>query len=385
VIRNIVREQVRLGHEVVVVATDTQKTEPRVSHEEFVQRISNEPDFQGAELHLGRAYGRRKPWSTFGFSPECKKWIRRRLLDRKRAPDLVHIHGIFGHVLSVAAAQARRHSIPYLIEPYGGLDPNCLAMGSHRLKMIFARLILRKDLRYAAYVHAASQMEADYLCDWIPKERIRVIPHGVRIPAFDTGNASRNFLAAFPQLRGKQVILFMSRITHKKRPEIIVRAMARLRSEYPNLVLLLAGNDEGPLATVRAVAKEHGIEDSIVHAGFLQGDLKRGAFAVADLFALPSIDENFGIAPMEAMAHGVPVLVTPGVASHVYVDKSGGGLTVEGTAEGFAEGIRKLLQADREAMGRRGREFLEKNLSWTSVARQIDDLYQESLANTQTK
>ncbi len=385
VIRNIVREQIQLGHEIAVVATATQKTEPRVSHEEFVQRISNESDFRGAELYLGRAYGRRKPWSTFGFSPECKRWICRRLSDRKRAADLIHIHGIFGHILSVAAARARRYSIPYVLRPCGGLDPDCLAMGSHRLKRVFARLILQKDLRCAAYVHAASQMEADYLCDWMPKERIRAIPHGVQIPASDASDASRNFLAAFPQLRGKRVILFMSRITPKKRPEIIVRAMARLRSEYPNLTLVLAGNDEGPLATVRAVAEEHGIENSIVYAGFLQGDLKRGAFAVADLFALPSMDENFGIAPLEAMAHGVPVLVTPGVASHVYVDESSGGLTVEGTAEGFAEGIRKLLHADREAMGRSGREFLKENLSWTNVARQIEDLYQEILANTQTK
>jgi len=77
------------------------------------------------------------------------------------------------------------------------------------------------------------------------------------------------------------------------------------------------------------------------------------------------------------MAHGVPVLVTPGVASHVYVDECGAGLTVPGSAREVAEGLRRLLRSGRDEWGRRGRAFVAENLSWSVVARELDRLYQE--------
>jgi len=119
----------------------------------------------------------------------------------------------------------------------------------------------------------------------------------------------------------------------------------------------------------------------VVFAGFLEGEAKQEALAGADLFVLPSIDENFGIAVVEAMAHGLPVVVTPGVAAHVYVDQSGGGLTVEGTVESLAEGMRKILNGDGPAMGRRARAFIEQYLSWPAVMRQYDQMYRDAIGS----
>ena len=118
---------------------------------------------------------------------------------------------------------------------------------------------------------------------------------------------------------------------------------------------------------------------SVVFAGFIQGEFKHGAFAAAELFALPSMHENFGIAVVEALAYGLPALVTPEVASHVYVDRSGAGITVEGNTEAIADGLKKLLEGDGSEMAGRGRPFVEQNLSWSSTVEQLGEVYRECL------
>jgi glycosyltransferase involved in cell wall biosynthesis len=280
----------------------------------------------------------------------------------------------------VASRLARRHSIPYLIEPYGMLDAVLFKLRSHFLKKMYMRFVLQDSMRRAAWVHPASDHEVVDIRLWAPAARIKVIPHGADIPDFNAAEAARGFLAKFPQLEGKRVILFLSRVASKKRPQWLVEAVARLRTEHPDLVLLLVGGDGGHMKVVDDVARRLGVEDRVIDGGFLEGDMKHGAFAVAEVFALPSIDENFGIVVAEAMAHGVPALVTPGVASHVYVDACGGGITVEDNIESVVDGLRQLLAADGKAIGEKGRRYIEQNLSWESIARQIDSLYQEALA-----
>lgn len=379
VIRKLVREQVRQGHQIAVLATDVQE-DPSEARGAVAARMLSDPDFAGVELHQERAWGRRGAWHTFAYSPQCRRWLRSRLSGRDR-PDLIHIHGVLTHVCSVAAAMARRWRIPYLIEPYGSLDSRLLRNeGHHRLKRLYTWLFVARELRCAACVHPASEHEAQELTRWVAPERLHVIPHGVELPRVDLDAAKRSLLARFPALKGRRVILFMSRVEAQKRPELIVEAMARLRPTHADLTLLVAGNDFGHMQTLASVVKQHGLEDAVIFAGFLQGDLWHGAFAAADVLVLPSVDENFGLAAVEAMAHGVPAIVSPGVAAHTYVDQSGGGLTVEGNAVAIAEAISRVLEESPLIIGRRGRDFVSKNLSWQVAVERIDRVYDEILS-----
>ncbi len=379
VIAHVVREQIRIGHDVTILATNVQASQPWVPAHTFAEEIAAEPDFCGAEIFIARAIGRQRPWSNFAFSREGSRWLRRRLSDPDRTPDIIHIHGTWSYILNFAASLARRHAIPYVLEPYGNLDKKSLETGSTLMKKVFINVFLQKVLRRAAFVHPASLFEANYLRRWIPEERLRIIPHGVDIPEFDPAESANLFLTKFPELKEKRILLFLGRIIAVKQPELLVEALARLREEYPDLVLLLVGNDKGQMSTIRATAEKLGVRELVTEIGFLRGELKQGAYAAATLFALPSLHENFGIAPVEAMAHGLPVLVSTDVGCHVYVERSGGGVVVEGNATGVTEGVRELLKADRNSVGQRGRDFVRQHLSWPAVIRQIDELYQDSL------
>jgi len=377
VIRGMVRAQVTAGHEVALVATSVQAAEPWEADSTFRHAVQAEPALAGCELAMVAAFGRRRPWSTYAYSPEGRRWVRTRLADPDRAPQVVHVHGVFSHLPASAAAEARRRGIPYVLRPAGILDSACLRTGRQWLKRAFMRLSLHKDLSRAAWVQATSEHEAAELRRWVPHGRVRIVPNGTDLPALDRAQAAADFLARFPQLAGKRVVLFLGRIAAKKRPEMVLEALAQLRPEFPDAVCLVAGPDDGHLQALLAAADKHAMRDALVLTGFLQGRAKQGAFALADLFVLPSVDENSAVAVLEAMAHGVPVLVTPGVASHVYVDECGAGLTVPGSAREVAEGLRRLLRSGRDEWGRRGRAFVAENLSWSVVARELDRLYQE--------
>lgn len=381
VISNEVRELCRAGHEMTVLSTDVQYGRATLPREEYVRSIREAPDFAAAEVFLGHAYGRRRPFSNFAYSPECARWLRDRLSDPRKVPDVVHINATYSHVATSAAAQARRFSIPYILRPFGNLDTRSRRAGCKFAKRVFGRLLLQKDLDRADRILACSEAEAEELERWVPRERISVVSHGVEIPTSDAATAAQRFLEAFPQCRGRRMILFLGRIDAVKRPEIIVSAMKRLRAEFPDLMFLAAGQDGGHLKAFESVVASEGLKDSVIHAGFLDGELKEGAFAVASLLAHPSSHENFGLVVAEAMVHGLPVLVAPEVASHIHVDQSGAGLTVPGDPESFARGIVQLLGADhRETMGRKGREYAEANLTWSEVGRRLAAVYEDVVA-----
>ncbi len=382
VIRAIVRGQVAAGHDVALVSTIIQGGKPWQPAVAYRQGIEDDTAFRGCDVNLLDAWGRRKPWSTYGFSPASRAWFRHRLTDTLRLPEVVHIHGVFSHITSLAAAQSLRHGIPYVIRPAGILDTHCLGVGKARLKRLFLRFSLRHHLQAAAALQATSGLEAEELVRWAPQERIRTVPLGVDVECHPAESTAGRFLARFPQLQGKRIVLFLGRIAAKKRPEMLVEAVARLRQEMPDVALVFVGQDDGGMAAVVAVVRRYGLVDAVVYAGFLEGEEKDGAFAAARLFALPSLDENFGVAVVEAMAHGLPVLVTPGVAAGEYVKASGGGLVVQGTPEALAGGMRQILGGDPRRMGQAGRDYVEQHLSWPAALAGLDALYRDVIQLT---
>jgi glycosyltransferase involved in cell wall biosynthesis len=277
----------------------------------------------------------------------------------------------------LAARLARANRIPYIIRPTGALDPGCYESGRRWLKRSFTQLLLQRDLSEAAFLHATSDAEATSLQRWVASDRTRVIPLGVEVFQYDRKAAAELFWQKFPKRRGQRIVLFVARVAPIKRAEMLVEAVARLRETMPDIVLVIVGQDSGGMAAVHAAIAHNALHEHVELCGFLLGAEKEAAFAAADVFALPSLHENFGISVVEAMAHELPVVVTPTVASHIFVDASGCGRTVEGTAESVARGLREVLTSNRLELGRQGRDYVAEHLAWPSIIRQLDALYHE--------
>jgi glycosyltransferase involved in cell wall biosynthesis len=376
-IRQMCRAQADAGIEVSLLATNVQSSEPWAPRDEYVEKLRNDGSFEGIEVVVHDAYGRKGPWHRYAYSPNSRRWLLHRLRDRRLRPDVVHIHGVFSHVTASAASVARANRIPYIVRPTGALDPGCYESGSRWLKRAFTKLLLQRDLRDAAFIHATSEAEALSMRRWVSSDQIRIVPLGVEVPQFDRTTAAESLLRKLPVLRGRRIVLFVARVAPIKRAELLVEAMAQLHNMMPDVALLIVGQDSGGMHAVQEAVARHALHESVIMPGFLQGADKQAAFAAAEVFALASSHENFGIAVVEAMAHGLPVLVTPGVASHVFVDASGCGHTVEGTAESIATGLREILAGDHRRMGRRGREYVAEHLAWPAIIRQLDTLYRE--------
>jgi len=381
-LRGLLQAQRGQGHAVTVVATTAQSAEPWAPQNQFVAQMRADPAFSDVDLVLGRAWGRHRPWSRFSYCPHTIRLLKQRLANPATRPDVIHIHGQFSHLTIRAAQLARRWRVAYVVRPAGSFDAACLKRGMAFWKRVFVQLFHRRDLRLAAAVHVTSQSEAKQIAELVPSARIVQIPHGVDLPPPRILEERENLLCHYPQLRNRRVILYLSRLHEIKRPEWVLDAVLSLRRTYPDLGLIMAGPDAGMEAALRSRAVSAGVDGEVIFPGFLQGRDKSAAFAIADVFCLPSHHENFGVAVVEALACGVPVVVTPGVASHVYVDASGCGLTVEDSIEAVTEGIRKMLQADKETLGRRGREYVEKHLSWHAVAERTEQMYTDCMARS---
>jgi len=382
-LRQLVRAQIDVcGHEVSVLATTIRTPSSPLGLGEFEERVRSDPMLANAEVHLAKAYGKRRPFRHYAYSPAGRYWLLECMNDTTKRPDVVHIHEVWGYLQAVAASASRRVGTPYILRPAGSLGAVSIRHGYHRLKQWYMKWSLLDNLRKAAVVLATSENEAEQLAQFIDRERIEVIPLGVPIPECDRDTAVEQFYESFPALREARIVIFMGRMHSVKRVPMLVEAIARLREWYPDLVLLIVGQDDGALGDIKGTAQQLGVEDALVFAGFLQGDEKIGAFAAADVAALVSQHENFGISAVEAMAHAVPIVVTPEVAAHVYVDASGGGLTVEGSPDAVAEGIAHILDGRAKAMSRAGQDYVREHLTWRSTAQRLDKLYHKSITTS---
>lgn len=380
VVSNTARSLQEASHDVSILTTTVQSSEPWVSPAEHRDRVEGQPGLSGVKIHWVNAWGRRGIWQRYAYGPSAHKSLRAIFHSPEKRPHVVHINGTFSHLTQQAAAAARRYSVPYIVTPMGSLSSLCLARGNSMLKRLFIRAFLERDLQHAATVQATCEHEALNVANLNANCRIDVVPHGVSLPSGDDWASRDIFLSQFPQLRGKRFVLFLSRVHPIKRLDLLIRAFSSLGTRFPELLLVVAGNDSGALQGAKDLIHDMRLEEKVLFTGFLAADSKRGALEAADVFALPSEHENFGVAVVEAMAHGVPTIVTKGVAAHDYVDASGCGYTVDSTPDAIAEGLQRVLLGGKAHYGGRGRQFVIDHLTWSRVSQILTSMYQDAVS-----
>jgi len=292
--------------------------------------------------------------------------------------DILHLHSVFLWPTAAAAAAARRAGVPYVISPRGMLVSDLISRKSRHLKTAWINLVEHRNIANAAAVHVTSQIEAEELCKLgLASNRIVVIPNGMDVPPVvpGAGQHSRDHDPNRP------LVLSLGRISWKKGLDRLIRAMTLV----PGAHLAIAGNDEEHYQPrLEALAREAGVAGRTHFVGALHGHAKWDQIASADVFALASYSENFGNAVLEAMAMGVPVIVTPQVGLASTVAETGSGLVVEGDPQQFGAAIARLLAdpGQRRAMGEAGRRAVAERFSWAAIAQSMETLYGEIATRT---
>lgn len=326
----------------------------------------------GIPLHLFPQTG---PFAL-GYSAELD-----RFLEREAARfDAVHIHGIWQLALPRGARHARGAGVRTFVSPHGMLDVWQLERSRLRKALALRWLGTGAMLKEADALLYGTRHEADEARRLHLPPPALVVPNGVDPqPLPERAAVEARLHSRFPQMREwSRAVLFFSRLHQKKGLDLLVEAFARIRERYPDAGLLAAAipQDAAYEAMVRARIDELGNE-RIVLVTDLVGPEAREVLAAADIFALPSHQEGLSIAILEAMAAGLPVLIT----SECHLDEleaRGAGKVVPDTVEGLTEGLEALLALERSelaAMGRRGAEIVAAEYTWAHIADQLAALY----------
>ncbi len=306
-------------------------------------------------------------------------WLRDRTLSARfreivEVADGLHIHGLWEQSTLVAGRGARKQGIPYVLSAHGMLEP--WAIRNKRLKkLVYAALIERANLEGASCLHALTQAEAQDYRSFGCTAPIAVIPNGVRIP---NRISSDTFLAQYPALKGKRIILFLGRIHFKKGLDLLLRAWKKIILRWPEAHLVLAGPDfEGTRARMTALVEQEQLTQQVLFTGMLRDDLKWSALAAAECFVLPSFSEGLSVSVLEAMGVGLPVIVSEH-CNLPEVAELDAGWVIPAAVAPLEQALETLLENSTRSnaeIGARGREFVRGRYNWSVVARQMDEIY----------
>ena len=291
--------------------------------------------------------------------------------------DLFHGNGLWQFPVHTMAKVARKKNIPYIISPHGMIEPWALNAGQLRKKMALW-FYQEKDLALAACIHATASKEAKNILSLGFKNPIAVIPNGIDLSEFPCPlNKQENT---------KSTLLFLSRIHPVKGIELLIKAWEylplSLRNEWQ---IKIAGNGETDyIVSLQQLINSKRLENEIYIVGPQFNMDKLKLYHEADLFVLPSFNENFGIVVAEALACCIPVITTKATPWEE-LNTYNAGWWIEIGVESLASTMLKAMQmnnADRKQMGQNGRNLIIEKYSIESVVQKLIQLYDWVLGKT---
>lgn len=300
-------------------------------------------------------------------------------LQRALRVDVLHVHDMWQPFLAAMVLAASREGIPYVISPRGAL--NVWSLSQKRLKKSIAMAALwRKLLAGAACLHALNESEAYQIRHLGVKAPVLVVPNGAVLAYGPTPLSRDAFRAQHHIAPDDAVVLFLGRLHMKKAVDVLVTAVAQLVDRGLPVTLVVAGPDEGAERSLRDLVGQLRIEGHVRFVGPVYGADKQACLAGADIFCLPSRDEGFSMAVLEAMGAGLPVVLSPN-CNFPEVEAAGAGLVRPVEPDSLAEALALLVSdtARREAYGKAAEALVHARYTWRSVAQSMLNAYGRSL------
>ncbi len=345
-IKNIISIERKIGFDSTVLGLDFDGVRPTL--------------FDNADL---MAFSPSFP-KRFSRSKKANNWLR----GNANNCDLVQVHTIWGFLQIETPGILNKLGVPYVMWPHGSLDPFDLRKKRH-LKKIIGPIIIRKVLERSAAVICTTKLEADLLEKYGAKCRTKVLPLSVN-PSKGHGNREE-FRNKYGISSSDFVLLFLSLICYKKGINLLILAVKNIANKYSNIKLVIAGSDlNGYERQVKEWIKKYQVEDRVIMTGFLSGQDKINAFAGSDCFVLPSMNENFGIAVVESLSNGLPVLISNNVYIWKEIIQSNSGWVCEYSHNSLMKQIMNILGNPKD--------ILEKKNNASKAAEQF---YPDNLKN----
>ena len=368
----LTRELVRQGHEVTVMTTNIDG--PGV----LDVPVAHPVPMEGVEV-----------WY---FPVERPRWwcysrpLGKALRQVKRF-DLVHIHSIFLWPTRAAALSSHRQGVPYIVRPAGSLDPLMLSkayaswrvsLPSRLKKWTYLATLGRRELGRASAIHFTSRAEMEAATPLRLRPPGFVAPLGIDLRPLQEETDAPSVGEQYQVLQGKKIILFLSRLDPVKGLDLLIPAVAHLARQRQDCALVIAGQGTPAYeAKLRALARHHGLQDRAVFVGRVEGQAKWQWLRGADIFVLPSFHENFGVAVVEAMAAGTPVVISDKVNIHQEISKAQAGLVTDLDPVNISTALNTLLEDAnlRKDMGRKGADLVRERYTWEKVVSDLSRTY----------
>jgi len=336
--------------ELRVVTTDNAGPElPRIKTESFPVRL---PAGYGVS-YFKYLFGVSVSLSMLRALPSMIRWA-----------DMVHLTSVYSFPTIPALLLCKLFQKPVVWSPRGALqrwEGSTKPLIKRAWEFICNALLDQNR----SILHVTSNMEAEESRKKITRANIEIIKNGINIPL---ENSAKAWMPA-----NKLRLLFIGRLHPKKGIENLLQAVKELKQEYA--LTICGAGDDGYKAYLEQMADNLGIAGRVQFAGHVEGDAKTNIFRDSDICVVPSYTENFGMVVAEALAHGVPVIASKGMPWAEIAERRCG-LRVDNDPASLLRAISEISKGDLHQMGLNGRNWMQENFSWDSVAKDMHSIYQ---------
>ena len=329
-IRLLSIEMLRNGHKPEVVSLDDPS-------ENFIE------SFPAKVYALGPTRGK------YGYNKNLLPWLKKNATNY----DFIIINGLWQYSSFAAWRALAGKKTPYFVFTHGMLDPwfkHAYPL-KHLKKWLYwpwAEYRVLRDARAVIFTCEEERLLARQSF-WLYRVNEAVTTYGTSSPIGHSEELAQNFITKYPTLQEKRIILFLSRIHEKKGCDLLLDSFAQVAEQDEKLHLVMAGPDQTSwVSALQAQAIKLGIANRITWPGMLKGEEKWGAFHAAEVFCLPSHQENFGIVVAEALACGKPVLISNKVNIWREIESDSAGFVADDSVKGTVHNLQRWLSLDRE-------------------------------------
>ena len=289
--------------------------------------------------------------------------------------DIVHIQYMFSTPTPIGLFYSWLLKKPTILSPRGALGDWCLAQGSG-FKNSWLKYFIKPFSKNTVW-HATAQQEKDEILSIFPNAKVEIIPNGIEYEKFQNSNSllrneyAKKFINQ--DIEPNKIIVSMGRLQKKKGFDILIDSFFETLKSFPNSILLIAGSNEGEEENLKNQIKNLNLKNSVFLVGAISGQDKIDFLANADLFCLPSHNENFGNVYVESLAAGTPIVASK-MTPWSEVEEYDCGKWVENDIKNTSNAINIILLKNRKEMRINSKKLAEK-YGWEYIANQFNNLF----------